>query len=127
MKPSSAAVSEKLSPITPNQILAGLREISKGRATIKEMAKALTEATVNFTDFATGSKVYIIAGPGAGYRGVLKEIKQGFATVSGNMGNFWFVPTIFLTQDENPPTGNKNSSGDNAGALAGNASRNGTL
>jgi hypothetical protein len=127
MKNPSAAVSEKLSPITPNQILAGLREISKGRASVKEMAKALTEATVNFTDFTTGSKVYIVAGPGAGYRGILKEIKQGFATVSGNMGNFWFVPCIFLTKDENPPTGNKNAYGDNAGALAGNASRNGTL
>jgi hypothetical protein len=112
----------KLSPVTPNNF-AGL----KGPGRAKVGTRALTEATVNFTDFATGSKVYIVAGPGAGYRGVLKEIKQGFATVSGNMGNFWFVPCIFLSKDENPPTGNSNPHGDNAGALAGNASRNGTL
>jgi hypothetical protein len=131
MKPSAAAVateaSRRLSPVTPNQILAALKEMVRGRVSVKDVAKALTEATVNFTDFTTGSKVYIVAGPGAGYRGILKEIKQGFATVSGNMGNFWFVPTIFLTADENPPGGNKNPYGDNAGALAGNASRSGTV
>jgi hypothetical protein len=99
----------------------------RGRASVKDVARALTEATVNFTDFPTGSKVFIIAGPGAGYRGTLKEIKQGFATVTGNMGNFWFVPAIFLSKDNNPPTGNSNPHGDNAGALAGNASRSGTV
>src|SRR5271166_4127554 len=97
---------QKLPRVTPNQILAALREMAKGRATVGDVAKALTEATVNFTDFKIGSKVYIIAGPGSGYRGVLKEIKQGFATVSGNMGNFWFVPCIFLTPDGNAPEGN---------------------
>jgi hypothetical protein len=133
MKPSAAAAAvrteapPRLSPITPNQILAALKEMVRGRTNVREVAKALTEATVNFTDFPTGSKVYIVAGPGAGYRGVLKEIKQGFATVSGNMGNFWFVPSIFLMKDDNPPTGNKNSYGDNAGALAGNAGRSGTV
>ena len=129
MKPSppAAETPKKLSPVTPNQILAALKEMVKGRATVRDVAKALTEATVNFTDFATGSKVYIIAGPGAGYRGTLKEIKQGFATVAGNMGNFWFVPCIFLSKDDNPPTGNTNPYGANAGALAGNAGRSGTV
>jgi uncharacterized protein YbjT (DUF2867 family) len=125
MKPT--AETPKLSPVTPNQILAALKEMVRGRVSVRDVAKALTEATVNFTDFATGSKVYIIAGPGAGYRGTLKEIKQGFATVSGNMGSFWFCPVVFLTKDENPPTGNTNPYGDNAGALAGNASRSGTV
>jgi hypothetical protein len=125
MKPT--AETPKLNPVTPNQILAALKEMVRGRASVRDVAKALTEATVNFTDFATGSKVYIIAGPGAGYRGTLKEIKQGFATVSGTMGNFWFCPAIFIQPDNNPPTGNKNSYGDNAGALAGNAGRSGTV
>ncbi len=98
----------RLPSVTPNHILAGLREMSRGRCTVSDVARALTEATVNFTDFKIGSKVYIIAGPGSGYRGVLKEIKKdsGFATVSGNMGNFWFVPCIFLQPDDNPPSGN---------------------
>lgn len=95
----------KLSRITPNQILAALREMVKGNVKISAVAKALTESGVNYADFTTGSKVYIACGIGAGYRGTLKEVNGMYATVAGSMGNFWFCPVVFLQHDENPPKG----------------------
>jgi hypothetical protein len=94
--------SGRLAPITPNQILAALREMVNGTATLAQTARALTEASYN--NVSTGKKVYIIAGPGSGYRGTLKEINGAYATVVGNMGKFWFPPIVFITPDENAPS-----------------------
>lgn len=94
-----------LGRVTPNQILAALKEMARGRVALKDVARALTESSVNYADFTTGAKVYIMCGPGSGYRGTLKEVNSGYATVSGHMGDFWFVPVIFLQHDENPPKG----------------------
>src|SRR6201984_1289786 len=96
--------SDRLPPITPNQILAALTEVVKGRATLAQTARALTEAA--YANVSTGNKVYIFAGPGSGYRGTLKEIHGAYATVVGNMGKFWFPPVVFLMPDENAPAGN---------------------
>ena len=105
---SSKSLKEKTSarsvPITPNQILAALQEMVKGTATLAQTARALTEAA--YANVSTGNKVYIFAGPGSGYRGTLKEINGAYATVTGNMGRFWFPPVVFLMPDENAPTGN---------------------
>ena len=107
MKPKKTLrerTSGRLAPITPNQILAALREMVKGTATLAQTARALTEAS--YFNVSTGKKVYIIAGPGAGYRGVLKEINGAYATVTGAMGKFWFPPVVFLMPDENAPSNN---------------------
>lgn len=93
-----------LVPITPNQILAALKEMVNGKATLAQTARALTEAS--YANVSTGKKVYIIAGPGGGYRGTLKEINGAYATVVGNMGKFWFPPVVFLMPDENAPSSN---------------------
>jgi len=78
--------------------------VARGTATIAATARALTEAA--YANVATGNKVYIIAGPGGGYRGTLKEINGVYATVVGNMGKFYFPPVVFLMPDENAPAGN---------------------
>ena len=94
----------RLAPITPNQILAALKEMVHGKATLAQTARALTEAS--YANVSTGKKVYIVAGPGAGYRGTLKEINGAYATVVGNMGKFWFPPVVFLMPDGNAPSSN---------------------
>jgi hypothetical protein len=79
-------------------IYAALREVVRKTASIAQVAQALTEAS--YGKVSTGQKVYILSGPGAGYRGTLKEINHGYAKVEGeNFGNFWFVPAVFLTPD----------------------------
>jgi hypothetical protein len=105
MKPTKnlrERTSARLAPITPNQILAALREMVNGTATLAQTARALTEASYN--NVSTGKKVYIMAGPGSGYRGTLKEINGAYATVVGNMGKFWFPPVVFIMPDENAPS-----------------------
>ena len=97
--------SGRLPLITPNQILAALTEVVKGRASIAVTARALTEAS--YANVSTGNKVYIMAGPGSGYRGTLKEINGAYATVQGNMGKFWFCPVVFMMPDGNAPASNK--------------------
>ena len=107
MKPKTTLrtrTSGRLAPITPNQILAALREMVNGKATLAQTARALTEAS--YANVSTGKKVYIMAGPGSGYRGTLKEINGAYATVVGQMGRFWFPPVVFIMPDENPPVGN---------------------
>jgi len=96
--------SGRLPPITPNQILAALTEVVRGKATLAQVAQALTEAA--YANVATGNKVYIFAGPGSGYRGTLKEINGVYASVAGNMGKFWFTPVVFLMPDGNAPASN---------------------
>ena len=96
--------SARLPLITPNQILAALTEMVRGTATLAQVAGTLTEAA--YANVSTGNKVYIVAGPGAGYRGTLKEINGAYATVVGAMGKFWFSPVVFLRPDENAPAGN---------------------
>jgi hypothetical protein len=78
-----------------------------GKVNVAQVARALTEAS--YFNVSTGKKVYIIAGPGAGYRGTLKEINGAYATVVGNMGKFWFPPVVFLMPDENAPSSNSAS------------------
>src|ERR1700756_5774727 len=94
MKNLREKTSGRLAPITPNQILAALTEVVGKRATIAQAARALTEAS--YANVSTGNKVYIMAGPGSGYRGTLKEINGAYATVVGNMGKFYFPPVVFL-------------------------------
>jgi hypothetical protein len=93
-----------LPPVTYNQILAVLEAVVKGSATLAQAAHALTEA--KYANVSTGNKVYIVAGPGAGYRGTLKEINGAYATVTGAMGKFWFPLTVFLMPDGNAPSNN---------------------
>jgi hypothetical protein len=114
MKPTQTQ-NPKLGAITYNQILAVLKEVAKKTVSVSEAAKAITESGVNYADFKTGQDVYIMAGPGAGYRGKLKEVNKGYANVTGNMGEFWFVPAVFLMHDENPPASNKSSGHSNTG------------
>ena len=103
-KTLSERTSGRLPPITPNQILAALTEMVNGKASVAQVARALTEAT--YANVSTGNKVYIMAGPGSGYRGTLKEINGAYATVAGNMGKFWFCPVVFMMPDGNAPASN---------------------
>jgi hypothetical protein len=110
MKPKKTLrerTSGRLAPITPNQILAVLKEMVNGTVNVAQVARALTEAS--YFNVSTGKKVYIIAGPGSGYRGTLKEINGAYATVVGNMGKFWFPPVVLLMPDENAPSNNASS------------------
>lgn len=86
--------------VTGVSIRAVVKAMASEKATIDDAARALTEAV----SLSTGSKVYIGYGSGAGNRGTLKSIHKdsGYATVHNeSTGDYWFIPTIFLLNDEN--------------------------
>lgn len=91
-----------LPSITPNEILAVLKEVARGQATVAQAARALTEAS--YQEVSTGDKVYVWAGLCAGYRGTLREIRGPYAEIEGRMGRKWFAPTVFLVPDGNAPS-----------------------
>jgi len=90
----------RFSPITPNQVLACIVEMAKGKATISEVCQALCEGEDNPGNFSKGSKVLIFCGIGAGYRGTYQGSVNGYAKVKGSAGQYWFSPTCFLQKCE---------------------------